>query len=64
MATSKTARSDPMPYEARYLDYTFFTDFSKELIYKSIRPGKKAGDLVVTDLRMLEYRPNGTIWYS
>ncbi|CAB3224987.1 unnamed protein product [Arctia plantaginis] len=64
MAITKTARSDPMPYEARYLDYTFFTDFSKELIYKSIRPGKKTGDPVVTDVRMLEYRPNGTIWYK
>ncbi|KAK9870199.1 uncharacterized protein LOC115884776 isoform X2 [Sitophilus oryzae] len=64
MAISKTARSDPMPYQACYLDYTFFTDFSKELIYKSIRPGKKVGDPVVTDLRMLEYRPNGTIWYK
>lgn len=64
MAISKIARSDPMPYEARYLDYNFFTDFSKELIYKSIRPGKKTGDPVVTDIRMLEYRPNGTIWYK
>lgn len=64
IAITKTARSDPMPYEALYLDYTFFTDFSKELIYKSIRPGKKAGDPVVTDVRVLEYRPNGTIWYK
>ncbi|CAB3251517.1 unnamed protein product [Arctia plantaginis] len=64
MAITKTARSDTMPYEARYLDYTLFIDFSKELIHKSIRPGKKTADPVVTDVRLLEYRPNGTIWYK
>lgn len=61
---SKTARTDPMPYDATYLDYTFFTDFSKGLIYKSIRPGRKPGEPAVTHLRMLEYRPDGTIWFK
>lgn len=61
----KSARKDPMPrYEARLLEYSFFTDFSKDLIYKIIRPGKKVNDPVVTDLRVLEYRTNGTIWYK
>lgn len=64
VSITKTARKDPMPYEARLLDHTFFTDFSKDLVYKSIRPGKKSGDPVVTDLRVLQYRPNGTIWYK
>lgn len=53
-----------MPYKGRLLEYTLYVDFSKDWIYKSIRPGKKAGDLV-TDLRMIEYRPKGTLlWYK
>ena len=61
---TKKARVCPMPYESKLLDFSFFKDFSKDLIYKSIRPGKKTGDPVVTDLRMLEYNPEGTITYK
>lgn len=59
VSITKSARKDSMPYEARLLDYSFFTDFSKELIYKTIRPGKKVNDPVITDLRV-----RGTIWYK
>ncbi|KAJ8721005.1 hypothetical protein PYW08_006470 [Mythimna loreyi] len=58
------ARTVPIPYECRTVDYSFFTDYSKHLIYKSIRPGKKTNDPTVTDLRVLVYKPDGTIWYK
>lgn len=61
---AKTARTSPMPYDCRTLDYSFFTDFSTNLIYKTIRPGKKTNDPTVTDLRVLVYKPDGTIWYK
>ncbi|XP_045540071.1 uncharacterized protein LOC123722410 [Papilio machaon] len=61
---AKSARSYPMPYDCRYLDYNFFTDFSKTLIYKTIRPGKKTNDPTVTDLKLITYKPDGTIWYK
>ncbi|CAF4848935.1 unnamed protein product [Pieris macdunnoughi] len=61
---TKTARDNPMPYESRLLEFSFFTNFSKDLIYKTIRPGRKFGDPTVTDLRGLKYKPDGTIWYS
>ncbi|CAF4930111.1 unnamed protein product [Pieris macdunnoughi] len=42
----------------------YFYNFSKDLIYKTIRPGRKFGDPTITDLRVLKYKPDGTIWYS
>lgn len=64
-ALTKAARVHPEPYEAIFLDYGFFTDFSKpqDQIYRSTRPGKKAGDPTVTDISVLRYKPDGTIWY-
>lgn len=61
---ARTARTYPMPYDSRTVDYSFFTDFSINLIYKTIRPGKKTNDPTVTDLRVLVYKPDGTIWYK
>ena len=61
---AKSARTKPMPYDSRYLDYNFFTDFRNTLIYKTIRPGKKTNDPIVTDLKVLAYKPDGTIWYK
>lgn len=34
------------------------------MIYDSIRPGRKSGDPVVTDLRWLQYDPTGKIKYA
>ncbi|CAI6359669.1 unnamed protein product [Macrosiphum euphorbiae] len=34
------------------------------MIYSSIRPGRSSGDPTVTDLRMLQYEPNGIIYYK
>lgn len=54
------------PYETIYLSYNFFKDFSmkKNQWYASIRPGTKAGDPCVTDIRVLKYSPEGKISYK
>lgn len=59
---AKTACSKN-PYHVQYLDHTFFKNFDNMKTYKSIRPGKKTGDPVVTDLRQLKYLPEGQILY-
>lgn len=63
---AKEARKQPFPYRSRYLDFSFFTDYSKKenMTYDSIRPGKRAGDPKVQDLRALKYNPNGTIEFK
>lgn len=42
-------------YEVKYLSYDFFKDFSKLNYYTGIRPGTKAGDPTVYDIRCLHY---------
>ncbi|BES90489.1 Hypothetical protein NTJ_03297 [Nesidiocoris tenuis] len=60
------ARTNPMPYKIKTPDFAFFKDFSQadQTIYTSIRPGKKAGDPTVTDLRAIMYDPTGTIKFK
>ncbi|VEN62189.1 unnamed protein product [Callosobruchus maculatus] len=60
----KSARINPRPYQVKYLKYDYFKDFSKRKCFKSIRPGYKAGDPQVTDLRCLRYSPDGLINYK
>lgn len=61
----ETARKNPMPYNVIYLEHTFFKAYSNLKYYSSIRPGKKAGDPVVTDLRALKYNESDlTIEYK
>ncbi|CAG9790243.1 unnamed protein product [Diatraea saccharalis] len=60
---SKEARS-MKPYNVHFLNYDFFFDFSKSLMYDSIRPGRVANDPVVTDIRALLYEPEGLIKYK
>lgn len=63
---TKNARHSPMPYEAVFLNYQFFKNFSiqENQRYSSIRPGKKAGDPTVTDLRALKYNSLGEILFK
>ncbi|KAF6206713.1 hypothetical protein GE061_017949 [Apolygus lucorum] len=58
-------RKNP-PYRAVYLDHEFFLDYSfiKGMVYSSIRPGNQRDDPVVTDLRWLQYEPDGMIKYK
>lgn len=62
----KEARSKPGPYSSKYVTHDFFRDYSTSELcrYSSIRPGKKTGDPVVTNLRALMYDPSGVISYK
>lgn len=52
------------PYKVKYLDYTFFKDFSAIHYVPSVRPGKGLGDPVVTDICSYKYSPQGEIHYK
>lgn len=60
----KSARSKPRPYDVKYRTYDFFKDFSAVKYYNSIRPGRKTGDPVVSDLKQIKYKPDGVIEYK
>lgn len=61
--TLKTQRK-PFPYEAQWVDNTFFKDFSggKCQCYSSLRPGEKTNDPMVTSIRLIGYSPKGFIY--
>lgn len=52
------------PYVVHYVDHSFFKDYTELNYYNSIRPGTRAGDPVVTDLRVIHYSRNGHITYK
>ena len=52
-AVIRGARSNPRPYNVKYVGHGFFTNFSQINIVKSIRPGKNTGDPTVHDLRAI-----------
>ena len=56
------ARKNPRPYIVKYLSHVFFLNFDGINTLKSIRPGDKAGDPVVTDIRVLRYEPDDDEW--
>ncbi|KAI2652625.1 Bifunctional protein FolD [Labeo rohita] len=57
----KKARVKPHPYEVKYIDHTFFQDFTKLRLCKSLRPGVRPGDPTVHDIRAIRYNNNGTM---
>ncbi|CAM4665805.1 unnamed protein product [Leuciscus chuanchicus] len=57
----KRARVKPHPYEVKYIDHTFFQDFTKLRLCKSLRPGVRPGDPTVHDIRAIRYNNNGTM---
>lgn len=52
------------PYKVKYVDHTFFLNYSHLKYFTSIRPGKKAGDPCVTDIRALRYTKSDGIQYK
>lgn len=60
----KNARKCPRPFKVNYLDHTFFLNYSKPILYKSIRPGVKKGDAKVTDIHCLKYSNDGKIYFK
>ena len=51
------ARRKPRPYEVSVVQWTHFTKLDTKIV-QSLRPGHRAGDPTVHDLRALQYRPN------
>lgn len=49
------SRTSTEKYEAKLVNHKFFRNFNKNLVYSSIRPGRKPGDPTVTNLRALKY---------
>lgn len=47
-----------------YLSHEFIRDFTGLRYYDSIRPGKRTGDPLVTDIRVLKYLPSGRMQYK
>lgn len=66
ITVTKEARVHPFPYEAVQINYDFVKDYNnnKNWRYSTIRPGRKAGDPVVVDLRVIQYRPDDNITNS
>ena len=52
------------PYCVKYLNHSFFNDYSSVTYRTSIRPGNEAGDPQVLDLVALTYNPNGNVQYK
>ncbi|KAK6167866.1 hypothetical protein SNE40_021797 [Patella caerulea] len=52
------------PYNVFYVHHDFFRRYSDLGYYHSIRPGVKVGDPVVTDIRVMNYSPDGDIKYQ
>ncbi|KAJ6639289.1 hypothetical protein Bhyg_12032 [Pseudolycoriella hygida] len=54
------------PFEAAYLQHDFFSNYARkdQLRFRSIRPGVKAKDPTVSNLRSLIYLPDGKIKYT
>lgn len=62
---TEEARRKPCPLDAIYVTHDFFLNYADDSckMYESIRPGKKAHDPTVTDIRVLKYE-NGSISYK
>lgn len=57
------ARQKPFPYEVVSPKYNFFINYNTNLVYESIRPGKKTNEPTVTQIRALRYE-KGVIYYT
>lgn len=53
VSVMKKARAKPNPYDVRYLDHSFFLNFTKLRLCPSLRPGAKPGDPTVHDIRAI-----------
>lgn len=64
MKIMKEARSNAKPYNVQYLAHSFFSNYKTFGTLNSIKPGKRVGDANVTDIRALQYCPDGSIKYK
>lgn len=63
IARMRMARPN-LPYAIKVLDYTFFKKFEQPSNFQSIRPGKRAKDPTVVDIRQIKYLPDGKVFYT
>lgn len=63
IARMRMARKN-QPYKIKSLDFSFFKKYELLSNFASIRPGKKAGDPVVVDIRQLKYLSTGEVFYT
>jgi len=52
------------PYKINVLEYSFFKNYDDVCSLTSLRPGKKTGDKVVTDICKIQYTHEGEILYK
>jgi len=52
------------PYNIKVLNFDFFLNYDKTCTLNSLRPGKKVGDRVVTDICRILYCSNGNIMFK
>ena len=60
----ESARKNPSPYEVKYVDFSFFVDYSQVGGYSLIRPGIGVGSVTVSDSKVLKYTVDGKIMYK
>ena len=58
----KSAKKNPPYYNVKYVDYTFFIDYSLFSFYSSIRPGRGVGASKVVDIAQLKYSSDGAFY--
>ena len=62
---TRHARGSPfIPFKVKYLDFTFFKDFSNVAYRQSIRPGNRVCDQQVHDIVALKYTSDGQVAYK
>ncbi|CAG9773208.1 unnamed protein product [Ceutorhynchus assimilis] len=56
-SVSRECRVTPRPYEVKLLEFNFFKNYAetKHLRYTSLRPGKRAYEPVINDIRCIRY---------
>lgn len=57
----RTARIKPRPFIVTVLDHKYFKKFSSMKAPISLRPGSKPGDPTVTNIRAIQYSPDGSV---
>ena len=58
----KMAKKKGPFYKVKYIDHTFFHDFSDVDYYSSIRPGRLSGDSKVVNISQLKYNNEGLFY--
>ncbi|KAK4871930.1 hypothetical protein RN001_016054 [Aquatica leii] len=58
------ARKLPQSYRVKYFHFGFFKNFNQLNFLTSLRPGRRVGDPVVTNIRAIKYTSDGSLLYK